>query len=67
VNRWVLKIEVDGEWEECAFPSRNEALTAFTALAADYEMHLKRAVLFPEPSDAWSTGEMGDDSSKFIN
>lgn len=46
VCRWVLKIELDGEWEECAFQTRREALTAFIALAADYELKLRRAILF---------------------
>ena len=43
MNDWILKIELNGEWEECCFPTRNEALSAFLALAADYRV--KRAVL----------------------
>jgi len=45
VNKWVLKVEVNGEWEECTFPTRQEALSAFIALASDYELNLRRAVL----------------------
>lgn len=45
VHNWVLKIELDGEWEECSFKTRTEALAAFTALTADYEV--ERAVLLP--------------------
>jgi hypothetical protein len=43
VDQWILKIELNGEWEECCFPTRNEALLAFLALAADYR--LQRAIL----------------------
>jgi hypothetical protein len=45
VNQWVLKIELNGEWEECQFLSRNEALSAFVALARDYKKGIKRAIL----------------------
>jgi hypothetical protein len=45
VNRWVLKIELNGEWEECSFPSQKEALAAFVALVSDYSQKLQRAVL----------------------
>jgi hypothetical protein len=45
VNKWVLKVEVNGEWEECTFATRQEALSAFMALASDYELNLRRAVL----------------------
>lgn len=44
VNQWVLKIELNGEWEECHFPSQQDALSAFLALNADYR--LQRAILF---------------------
>ena len=47
MDHWVLKIELDGEWEECSFATRTEALAAFTALAADYEANMRRAVLLP--------------------
>jgi hypothetical protein len=46
VTKWVLKIELNGEWEECSFQTRNEALSAFAALATDYNVSLHRAVLF---------------------
>jgi hypothetical protein len=45
VNKWVLKVELNGEWEECTFATRQEALSAFIALASDYELNLRRAVL----------------------
>jgi hypothetical protein len=48
VSRWVLQIELNGEWEECQFLSRNEALSAFVALARDYKKDIKRAILLPE-------------------
>ncbi len=44
---WVLKIELDGEWEQCGYATRQEALAAFVALAADYDVNLRRAVLLP--------------------
>jgi hypothetical protein len=43
--KWVLKVQVCGEWEECVFRSRQEALTAFVALAEDYSAKMERAVL----------------------
>ena len=45
MDRRVLGIELSGEWEQCAFRSRTEALTTFQALANDYESHLMRAIL----------------------
>lgn len=51
MNKWVLKVEVDEEWEECTFSTRNEAVAAFVALSGDYKLNLKRAILFsPHPS-----------------
>lgn len=49
---WVLRIELDGEWEECKFTTRQEALAAFVALAADYDVNLRRAVLLPAGAEA---------------
>ncbi|MBV9760075.1 MAG: hypothetical protein JO340_05895 [Acidobacteriaceae bacterium] len=46
MHPWRLKIEINGEWEECDFPTQNDALSAFVALAEDYKGGLKRAVLF---------------------
>lgn len=46
MHEWVLKIELNGEWEECSFFSRNDALCTFVALAEDYERNLQRAILF---------------------
>ena len=50
MNDWILKVEVNGEWEECSFPTRNEAVSAFTALAADYNVKLQKAVLIAPAS-----------------
>jgi hypothetical protein len=46
VNEWILKVELNGEWEECKFPTQNEALSTFVALSEDYEKSLQRAILF---------------------
>ena len=46
MSQWILKIELNGEWEECRFPTCKDALSAFKALAADYKKALKRAILF---------------------
>jgi hypothetical protein len=43
--KWVLKVQVCGEWEECVFGTRQEALTAFVALTEDYSAKIERAVL----------------------
>ncbi len=54
MSKWLLKIELNGEWEECSFKTRSEALTAFRALANDYPAILRRAILFsPLPDKAW--------------
>jgi hypothetical protein len=47
VKKWVLKIQLNGEWEQCRFTTRKEALAALTALATDYNVNLQRAVLLP--------------------
>jgi len=46
VRSWVLKVELDGEWEQCVFATRKEALATFVAVAADYQTNLCRAILF---------------------
>lgn len=45
VERWVLNIELDGEWEECCFETRHDALSAFMALVRDYSERVRRAIL----------------------
>lgn len=42
---WLLRIELNGEWEECGFSSRKEALATFAAVTQDYRANVKRAVL----------------------
>jgi hypothetical protein len=54
LDNWLLKVELDGEWEECAFQTRSEALTAFLALFHDYASLMKKAILFsPERTNPW--------------
>lgn len=54
MNHWVLKVQLDGEWEECRFSTRNDALSAFVALANDYKRALQRAILVaPGAALAW--------------
>ena len=54
VKHWVLKVQVNGEWEECRFPTRHDALSAFVALANDYKKALQRAILVaPGAALAW--------------
>lgn len=57
---WVLQVEVNGEWEECAFPTRQQAMIAFIALAADYDTTLKRAILFSAPQDPSGSRSLAD-------
>ncbi|MBV9406161.1 MAG: hypothetical protein JO211_12525 [Acidobacteriaceae bacterium] len=47
MKNWILQVELGGEWEQCLFTSREQALAAFVALAEDYKLELGRAVLFP--------------------
>jgi len=54
LNKWLLKVELNGEWEECAFKTRAEAMSAFAALVRDYTALIKRAVLYsPERELQW--------------
>ena len=69
MNHWVLKIELNGEWEECRFPTRQDALSAFKALTADYKRALKRAVLF-KPGAALARlarGQQGETGKQRVN
>jgi hypothetical protein len=57
VNDWILRVELNGEWEECKFPTRNEALSTFVALTEDYDKGLQRAILFaPRPDLTYLDG-----------
>jgi hypothetical protein len=67
MDNWILRIELDGEWEECAFATPKEALSAFAALAKDYERNLKRAVLCPEPLSPRQSLEEIDLGSRCVN
>ena len=49
LKTWVLGVELNGEWEHCAFTSRQEALASFAALTSDYPVKIARAVLFRHP------------------
>ena len=50
MNRWLLKVELAGQWEECSYPTQAEALAAFAAVAADYRLVLSRVVLVSDTS-----------------
>ncbi|MGA8025559.1 MAG: hypothetical protein WB992_00310 [Bryobacteraceae bacterium] len=52
LKKWTLKVEVDEEWEECTFTTRNEAVAAFVALSGDYKLNLKRAILISPQAGA---------------
>jgi hypothetical protein len=51
VKKWVLTIEIDGEWEQCLFMTRKDALAAFLALATDYQS--TRAMLLRAEADVF--------------
>jgi hypothetical protein len=67
MDNWILKIELDGEWEECAFATPKEALSAFAALAKDYERNLKRAVLCSGPLAASQSLGLFDPDTRYVN
>jgi len=46
-QRFVLRVQLNGEWEECSYSSPDEALAAFAGLAKDYKKAVQRAVLLP--------------------
>jgi hypothetical protein len=45
MQKWVLEVCLDGEWESCLFAQREEAKSAFVDLIADYGARLYRASL----------------------
>jgi hypothetical protein len=49
LKTWVLGVELNGEWEHCAFSTKKEALASFAALTTDYPVKIVRAVLFQQP------------------
>jgi len=51
MNSWLLKIELNGEWEECSFKTRSEAIATFVALIKDYAAVVRRAILFSPGRD----------------
>lgn len=57
MDRWLLKIELDGEWEECLFNTRSEAFSVFLMLVNDYTTHIRKAVILsPEKVGHWWLG-----------
>ena len=42
---WILRVKIDREWEEGAFPSRMEAEASLKGLLEDYGSRLERAEL----------------------
>lgn len=42
---WVLSVQLEEEWEECSFATRQEALATFAALTKDYTVAIRGAVL----------------------
>jgi hypothetical protein len=70
VDGWVLKVELCGEWEECRFATRAEALAAFIALTVDYSAKLERAVLLSpknRPDSVLSIPENEGTRSQYVN
>lgn len=68
MSQWVLRVQVRGEWEECAFNTRQEALTAFAALATDYS-EIQRAILLREatPEPFAVANRVANYTSEYIN
>ncbi|MBV8551980.1 MAG: hypothetical protein JOY54_11825 [Acidobacteriaceae bacterium] len=57
LKSWLLKVELNGEWEECRFATRTEALDTFAALTADYPARIQRAILLALEPKALRAGE----------
>ena len=58
---WTLRVELNGEWEECRYRTSLEALDAFAALRKDYKPLLTSVLLYPSrrtvpPLPRWSSG-----------
>ena len=45
METWILGVELNGEWEQCTFRSRQEALASFAALTSDYPVKIGKAIL----------------------
>ena len=61
-RKWVLKVELNGEWEECYYSTCTEAMAAFLALASDYAPVLQNATLFLEEPSRFK-----DSVSQYVN
>lgn len=56
--RWLLQVEIDGEWEECSFATGREAARALASVTADYRSHVHYAILVsPKVLNAPSPGD----------
>lgn len=67
VNKWLLKIELDGEWEECAFSSRKEAIASFVSLARDYPLKFHQAVLIHADSECRISKDNNRSAKEWVN
>ena len=54
MQSWVLKVQVDGEWEACAFGRREEAEATLDGLISDYGERVSKACL-RSPQGSYST------------
>lgn len=67
MNNWILKVELDGEWEECSFPTPKEALSAFAALVEDYQHNVSRAVLCSQSTIARQRNDWTKAALRYVN
>lgn len=67
MNNWILKVELDGEWEECSFATPKEALSAFAALVEDYQQNVSRAVLCSRSTASRQRKSWSDSGVRYVN
>ena len=70
VTRWLLRIQLNGEWEECLFATRKDALATLVALLEDYATEMRGAVLLCEYPGSFAlniTPEISGQPTEYVN
>ncbi len=65
-QQWTLRVNLNGEWEECRFQTQMEALEALHSLTRDYSGGIQRAILF-RTSPLRPTPNVSSPANKYIN
>ena len=67
---WLLRIQLNGEWEECLFATRKDALASLVALLEDYSAKMRCAVLLRKYSGSFAPNlkpELACQQREYVN